>query len=147
MGKHLSMDQFPVSIEIPVLWGDMDAFQHVNNARFFRYLESARIAYTERIRLREIGEHTGIGPILAETSCKFVSPLVYPDTVIVGCRTQSIVSPSEIEQQYLVLSKRENKTAAVGTAKIAAFDYTGMKKTSFPQEVISAIREIEAEEV
>lgn len=32
-------------LTLPILWGDMDALQHVNNVQFFRYLESARIAY------------------------------------------------------------------------------------------------------
>jgi acyl-CoA thioester hydrolase len=27
----------------PVRWGDMDAMGHVNNAQYFRYLETARI--------------------------------------------------------------------------------------------------------
>ncbi len=27
-----------------VAWGDMDAFGHVNNVHYYRYMESARIA-------------------------------------------------------------------------------------------------------
>ena len=32
---------FPVLIAWPVQWGDMDAFQHVNNTVYFRWFESA----------------------------------------------------------------------------------------------------------
>ena len=39
-------------IELPVRWGDMDAFGHVNNVQYRRYLESGRVAY--------IGEVLGI---------------------------------------------------------------------------------------
>ena len=35
---------YPVRIEVPVAWGEMDAFGHVNNVVYFRYFESARIA-------------------------------------------------------------------------------------------------------
>ena len=35
---------YPVVIEIPVAWGEMDAYGHVNNIVYFRYFESARIA-------------------------------------------------------------------------------------------------------
>ena len=35
---------FPVTVEIPVAWGDMDAMGHVNNVVYFRYFETARIA-------------------------------------------------------------------------------------------------------
>lgn len=40
---------FPVVIEIPVQWGDQDAFGHVNNTVYLRWLESGRIAYMTRI--------------------------------------------------------------------------------------------------
>jgi len=35
----------PVVITWPVQWGDQDAFGHVNNVVYFRWMESARIAY------------------------------------------------------------------------------------------------------
>jgi len=38
---------FPVRIEIPVAWGEMDAFGHGNNVAYFRYFESAQIARLE----------------------------------------------------------------------------------------------------
>lgn len=38
---------YPVIATFPIAWGDMDAFQHVNNTRYFRYFEDARIAYFE----------------------------------------------------------------------------------------------------
>ena len=41
----------PVVIEVPVAWGEMDSFQHVNNIVYLRYFESARIAYFERLSL------------------------------------------------------------------------------------------------
>ena len=46
---HDANARYPVSIVIPVAWGDMDAFQHVNNVTYGRWLESARIAYFRRI--------------------------------------------------------------------------------------------------
>lgn len=50
---HQSLEGFPVVIELPVVWGEMDAFAHVNNVVYFRYFESARIAYLERINCLE----------------------------------------------------------------------------------------------
>jgi len=39
----------PVVIETPVAWGQMDAFRHLNNTAYFRFFESARIAYFEKL--------------------------------------------------------------------------------------------------
>ena len=44
---HELLALYPVTLALRVAWGDMDAFQHVNNTVYFRYFESARIAYRE----------------------------------------------------------------------------------------------------
>jgi len=147
MNEYLRMEQFPTQVEIPVHWGDMDAFRHVNNTRFFRYMETARISYLESINLSLGREHKAIGPILAQTSCKFVAPLAYPDSVVVGCRTSAIPDPSEMDQEYLLLSGSSHKTVAVGWARIAAFDYDAQCKARFPEEVLAAVRELEGSEL
>lgn len=143
MSEHLRLEQFPIHVEIPVLWGDMDAFRHVNNTRFFRYMESARISYLENLDLPPAAEQNGIGPILAQASCKFIAPLAYPDSVIVGCRTSAIHSESELEQEYLLVSAGHRGTVAVGWARIAGYDYNGLRKASFPHEILASVRELE----
>ena len=34
---------------MPVRWGDMDAYNHVNNTVYFRYLEQTRVEWLEQI--------------------------------------------------------------------------------------------------
>jgi len=79
-----------VTIEIPVVWADMDAFQHVNNTVYFRFFEHVRIAYFEKLEIAELKETTGVAPILAATRCRFRIPLTYPDTVSIGARIASL---------------------------------------------------------
>ena len=43
--------QYPVSIEIKVKWGEMDAFQHLNNIVYIRYIEDSRIDLFEKLGL------------------------------------------------------------------------------------------------
>src|SRR5262245_14531531 len=84
------LEKYPVVIELPVVWGEMDSYRHVNNVVYFRYLESARLEYFRRLDWFEYEKQTGIGPILAATDAKFRKPLTYPDTISVGARIQSI---------------------------------------------------------
>jgi len=56
------LKNYPVVIEIPIAWGDMDAFQHVNNIMYFKYFESARISYFEKLDFNEQMKKTGIIP-------------------------------------------------------------------------------------
>ena len=84
------LKDYPVIIEFPVAWGEMDSMGHVNNIVYFRYFESARIAYFEKMDLMGYMAETGIGPILGEISCKFKIPLSYPDKVLMGVKVVSI---------------------------------------------------------
>ncbi len=138
------MAAYPVVIELPVLWGHMDAFQHVNNTVYFRYFESARIAYGDRVEMYLYLEQEGIGPILASTSCEFLKPLRYPDTIRVGCRTSRLAS-SELEQEYAVWSLRLKRLAALGTGRIVAYDYRALKRSVFPQSLLDRILRLQPE--
>src|SRR6185436_19860569 len=81
---------FPVVIELPVVWGEMDSYRHVNNVVYFRYLESARLEYFRRLGWFEYEEETGVGPILAATQARFRKPLSYPDTISLGARVSAL---------------------------------------------------------
>ncbi len=81
---------YPVLIDIPVAWGDMDAFQHVNNTVYFRWMESGRIAYFTRMAVPGFRDMSGVGPILASTQCRYRIPLTFPDTVTVASRIVAV---------------------------------------------------------
>ena len=55
---------YPVVVEIPVAWGEMDAFGHLNHAVYFRYMETARILYFEKLEIPEFLGRDPVGPIL-----------------------------------------------------------------------------------
>src|SRR5207247_10695877 len=70
---------FPVVISWPVQWGDQDAFSHVNNTVYFRWFESGRIAYFERLGLAHTLSDGGLGPMLAAINCQFHRRIGYQD--------------------------------------------------------------------
>jgi len=128
------LDGYPVVIEIPVAWGDMDAFQHVNNVAYFRYFESARIVYSEKLGLLTLREQTGIGPILGSASCKYKLPLTYPDTVSVGAKITDM-SEDRFTMKYVIVSHKHQKIAAEGDGVIVMYNYNEGKKTPIPEEM------------
>lgn len=135
--------EFPVRIGLPVAWGDMDAFQHINNTVFFRYFESARVAYLDAIGFREtVG---GVGPILASTRCRFRAPLIYPDAIGIGARTTEVAG-DRFTMEYRVASTKLGRTAAEGGGVVVAFDYRDRAKAPLPDIVRRAIETIEGRE-
>lgn len=140
--NHESLSRFPVVIEIPVAWGEMDAMQHVNNIVYFRYIESVRMAYFERLGLLDRLSETGIGPILAWTSCRFRRALTYPDTVSVGTRVTKIEA-DRFTMETLIVSHTMSDVAAESEGIVVTFNYREQKKVAIPDEIRRRIQELE----
>lgn len=137
------LEAYPVVIETPVAWGEMDSLQHVNNIIYFRYFESARMAYFDKLNLWDFMRETGIGPILASTSCRFRIPLEYPDTVFAGARVEN-VEEDRFLMKYVVASRHHQKIAAEGEGLIVAYNYREKKKSHLPEEIKRRIQNLES---
>lgn len=137
-----ALEGYPVTLEVPVAWGDMDAFQHVNNVMYFKYFESARIAYFEKLGDGSAANAGGVGPILASTSCRYKAPLTYPDDLTVGARV-SEVAEDRFTMEYAVFSRRLGRVAAVGDGVVVAYDYGAQRKASLPESWRAVIGELE----
>ena len=121
----------------------MDAFAHLNNTVYFRYFESARIAYFERMAiLTENNTPQSIGPILASTSCRFKAPIFYPDTVQ-SCTRVLEVGEDRFSMEHVIFSQKLGKLAAKGEGLIVAYDYSNARKASVPREWKRRIEHIE----
>jgi acyl-CoA thioesterase FadM len=103
----------------PVAWGEMDAFEHVNYIVYFRYFETVRIAYLEKLNVPEFPGRDPLGPILSETACRFRAALSYSDTVSIGARVAS-VGEDRFVMHYAVFSHRMGRLAAGGRGPSSA---------------------------
>jgi acyl-CoA thioester hydrolase len=141
--SHPLLTDFPVVLTLPVQWGEMDAYGHVNNAVLFRYFESARIVYLERCGFIESMERDRIGAILHSTACRFRLPLYYPDTVEVGGRATDVAS-DRFTMEYRVVSHTKGAVVAEGQGVIVSYDYTTQSRTALPEAIRRRIGAIEA---
>lgn len=140
------LEEFPVIVEVPVSWGDMDAFQHVNNTIYFRFFECARIAYFESIGFDKMISDSGVGPILGSTNCRFRLPLTYPDTVQIGAKVDQ-VNTDNFTMKYIVVSKKHEKIAAEGEGYLVSYDYVKGEKTALPDKIKQRISELESRHI
>jgi acyl-CoA thioester hydrolase len=136
------LEEFPIVIDMPVAWGQMDAFNHVNNVVYFRFFEDARIAYFEQIQYLQEIEKTGIGPILAHTECKYKFPVTFPDQLKLAARVKEM-GDNELSMHYLVWSEKAGRVAAEGTGKIVSFDYRNNCRADIPDAVRARINKLE----
>ena len=141
--NHQMLAGYPVVIEIPVLWGELDAYGHVNNTVYFKYFESVRMVYLERCGVLEWYERERIGIILHSTECRFRSALHHPDSVLVGARTIQM-EVDRFVMAYTVVSRSADRVAAEGRATLVWFDYNSRSKTSLPEPVRTSISALES---
>ena len=136
------LEDFSVITEVPVAWGEMDALQHVNNVIYFRYFESARLDYFNRLELMEKAKETGIGPVLSHTECFFRIPVTHPDTLLVGSRVTDM-QEDRLTMEYRIVSKKLGKVTTKGSATVVMFNFKTGSKAALTDEVKAAINAIE----
>jgi len=137
--------EFPVVLTLPVQWGDQDAMQHVNNVVYFRWCESARIAYFGRIGLADRRSTEHVGPILASIKCDFRRQLNFPDTIRIGARVARI-GRSSLSMEHRVHSQAQQQIVAEADSTMVVFDYTSGKPHPVPEELRKAIETLEGRE-
>jgi len=141
---HPLLTPYPVALSIPVQWGEMDAYGHVNNTVFFRWFESARIAFLDRCGMLETMERDGIGAILHSTACRFRRPVFHPDTVEVGGRATD-VDHDRFTMEYLVVSREQDAVVGEGSGRIVCYDYGARTKTPLPESVLHGLEALAAQ--
>jgi acyl-CoA thioester hydrolase len=137
---------FPVTVKLPILWGDQDAFGHVNNLVYLRWCETSRVEYLKRMHMWPELPPVGPGPILAAQCCHYKKPLNYPDTVYVGARV-SRVGNSSFRMEHRVVSEATGVVAAEADSTLVVLDYARGVTVRVPEECRSAIEELEGNAV
>tara|TARA_B100000965_G_scaffold70132_1_gene55324 strand:+ start:4532 stop:4966 length:435 start_codon:yes stop_codon:yes gene_type:complete len=142
MGHPLG--NWPVSKQIIVQWGDMDALHHVNHTVFLTWMETARMAYFDECGMMDMLESDNIGPILAGIKADFLHPVVYPDTVVAHT-TITRLGNSSFDMDYKITSSnRQGSLVATGSASGVMCDYSTGRSTPISDHLRSRIFELES---
>ena len=140
--NHPLMAGFPVVVENPVVWGEMDSYRHVNNVVYFRCFENARLEYFRRLDWFDYEQKTGVGPILSAVQARFRKPLTYPDRVWTGARVGT-VGEDRFTLHHLVVSERLNAVVTEGQSTIVTYRYSEGRKVAVPPDLLGRIQELE----
>lgn len=131
------IESYPIRLDIPVQWGDMDSANHVNNLRYMRWTESSRIEFFRKFNIG-VAFQNGVAPILAWQDCKYIFPLTYPDIAIITCKVSSI-GEGQFFMESKIYSDEHQRIAAVSSQRIMAYDYATLAKAKLPDEWIDGI--------
>lgn len=136
------MDEFRFYLPIQVRYGDIDPQRHVNNARFFTYMEQGRISYFQHLGLWDGIDFDNIGIILLEMTITFKAPIVYGQSIRVGARTDRMGNKS-LNVITVLEDAESGQEVASGNSVLVAYDYSRAQSIPIPEEWRSVVNEFE----
>jgi acyl-CoA thioester hydrolase len=127
---------------VPIRWGDMDSYRHINNTVYFRYMEQARIEWITSMGFSSIAEKEAM--IMVNGFCNFYKQVSFPGTLciktFVGAignstvdliNTMELVSPEKHDVPVL---------CAAGGATMLWVDLEKNKSMPWPESILKVLR-------
>jgi len=129
--------KFVYQMPMEVRWGDMDAMGHVNNAQYFRYMESLRIAWMASAGAPP--QPAGQGPVIVNAFCSFLRQIEYPARLVLRLY---VSDPARTTFETWTTIEREDQpgvTFAEGGATVIWVDFPRQKATALPDWMRAAV--------
>ena len=116
---------------LPIRWGDMDAFGHVNNTVYFRYMEQARVEFFESLGYVLL---VNASLVIVNAGCTFMIPFTYPGTVELKLYSGK-PGRSSIPTTYEFRRQGDERLFATGDAKIVWIEQSTGKSVPIPDKL------------
>jgi acyl-CoA thioester hydrolase len=128
---------FPVLRAITTRWHDNDHYGHVNNVVYYAYFDTAVNGFLIEASGTDIRELPAIG-IVAETSCRFLRELSFPDTVHAGLAVEKLGNSSVVYRIGLFRNE-ESEPAALGRFVHVYVDAATRRPVPVPAPIRAAL--------
>jgi acyl-CoA thioester hydrolase len=131
---------FKVLRPLQTRWMDNDQYGHVNNVAYYSYFDTAVNGYLIEATGTDTRQLPAIG-IVAETSCKFLKEVSFPDVLHIGLRLEKLGNSSVI-YQLAVFRADEESPAALGRFVHVYVDEKTRRPTPIPAIVRAALEKL-----
>lgn len=121
-------------------WMDNDHYGHVNNVAYYSYFDSAVNGYLMDATSSDIRELSAIG-IVAETGCRFLKEISFPDLLHIGLRLEKLGTTSVI-YQLAVFRGNDTEPSAVGRFVHVYVDEKSCRPVPIPPVIRAALEKL-----
>jgi acyl-CoA thioester hydrolase len=135
---ELPRDSYRVLRAITTRWGDNDVYGHVNNVHYYAYFDTAINGWLMEATGADIRQLPAIG-VVAETSCRYLRPLSFPDQVHAGIALEKLGARSVIYRIGLFRND-EAEPSAVGHFVHVYVDATTRRPVEIPSNIRQALQ-------
>ena len=126
--------------QFPIRWGDMDAFGHVNNVQFFRYLENTRVDWMNKVGYVE--PRNGEGVVVVNVFCNFYLQLLYPGDLVAKLYVTELGRRSFDHVVTFERTDAPGTIVAAGGATIVWVNFAQGKALLLPEGLRAALTQI-----
>ncbi len=129
----------PVLARVPinVRWRDMDAYGHVNNAKYISYLEEARVRWMHGV-MNGAKMGSGISPVVANTNVNYRRPIVWPNDIVVELFVERVGTSSMTIGHRIVADNDDTVLYSDGHVVVVWIDTATGKSAPLPEAVRTA---------
>lgn len=138
-------DGWPWGMKDTVRFSELDPLNHVNNAAYLSWFESARIGYIMDYGLSGIS-HTEADPqiVVRRQVVDYLAPILFGETYVVAMRTTRI-KPSSLVMDYGVFVGGEMRATA--ETVIVSLTHDGTARQEWRPEAVQRMIERDGAEV
>jgi acyl-CoA thioester hydrolase len=128
---------FKVLRPMQTRWIDNDHYGHVNNVAYYSYFDSAVNGYLMEAAQTDTRTLSAIG-IVAETGCRFLKQISFPDELHVGLRLEK-VGNSSVVYEVAVFRGEDDDPSAVGRFVHVYVDHVTRRPVRVPVVIRSVL--------
>jgi acyl-CoA thioester hydrolase len=128
---------FPVLRPVPTRWADNDVYGHVNNVVYYSYFDTAVNGWLMDATGQDIRLLPAIG-VVAETGCRFLSALSFPDLVTAGLLLRRL-GTSSVTYQIALFRGADPAPAGLGHFVHVYVDRATRQPVPVPQIIRDAL--------
>jgi acyl-CoA thioester hydrolase len=123
-------------------WMDNDQYGHVNNVAYYSYFDTAVNGWLMEATGSDTRIASAIG-VVAETSCRFLRQIRFPDALYVGLRLEKLGN-SSVVYQLAVFRGEDLDPSAVGRFVHVYVDRETRRPVAVPQVIRTALQNIQS---
>ncbi len=129
---------FVVWWPMPTRWADNDQYGHANNVVYYSWFDTAVNGWLMRSLGRDVRDLPAIG-VVAETSCRYLAQVGFPDELEVGLALERL-GTSSVTYRLGVFVTGAEEPAAVGRFVHVYVDPATRRPVPVPDDVRVAVR-------
>jgi len=130
-------------MRIGTRWKDNDIYGHVNNVEYYSYFDTVINAYLIASGALDIHHGAVIG-LCAESHCKFLDSLAFPQAVDAGLRVAHL-GKSSVRYEIGLFAEDKETCAAQGWFVHVFVDRVTRKSTPLPDSLRAALTALQVE--